>query len=180
MTKHHDTPLSPYAIQGLLSSLKEVQDTVRAYDTKAQIVGVGFIFSLGIISDFAERFTLNTIGPQLWVVLLSWFLLVGPIVLFGAVLYPSRTISPIIGEKINALKHVYYYRPSSADTMREYINDIHSSDWVSEIAYEIMKLSVLREVKRRRFLTALWATCLAYLALISFQLIRFVRDSNLY
>ncbi len=27
----------------LMASLKEVQDTVRAYDTKAQIVGVGYI-----------------------------------------------------------------------------------------------------------------------------------------
>jgi len=39
----------------LMASLKEVQDTVRAYDTKAQIVGVGYIFAIGIIIDLADQ-----------------------------------------------------------------------------------------------------------------------------
>ena len=32
----------------LRDSLAEAQATVRAYDTKAQIVGVGYIFALGV------------------------------------------------------------------------------------------------------------------------------------
>ncbi len=36
-------------LPSLMASLKEVQDTVRAYDMKAQIVGVGYVFAIGII-----------------------------------------------------------------------------------------------------------------------------------
>ncbi len=39
----------------LMASLKEVQDTVRAYDTKAKIVDVGYIFAIGIIIDLADQ-----------------------------------------------------------------------------------------------------------------------------
>ncbi len=36
-------------LPSLMASLKEVQDIVRAYDMKAQIVGGGYIFAIGII-----------------------------------------------------------------------------------------------------------------------------------
>ena len=35
-------------------ALAEAQQTVRAYDTKAQIVGVGYIFALGIVFKLGE------------------------------------------------------------------------------------------------------------------------------
>ena len=44
MNKSDGMEISSFAEQSVLSALKEVQDTVRAYDTKAQIVGVGYIF----------------------------------------------------------------------------------------------------------------------------------------
>ena len=36
-------------LPSLMASLKEVQDTVRAYDMKALIVGGDYIFAIGII-----------------------------------------------------------------------------------------------------------------------------------
>ena len=42
-------------LPSLMASLKEVQDTVRAYDMKAQIVGVGYIFAIGIIINLGTR-----------------------------------------------------------------------------------------------------------------------------
>ena len=33
----------------MLSALQEVHNSVRAYDTKAQVVSIAFIFSLGLI-----------------------------------------------------------------------------------------------------------------------------------
>ena len=44
-----------FAEDCMLAALKEVQDTVRAYDTKAQIVGVGFIFTIGVIVNIGSR-----------------------------------------------------------------------------------------------------------------------------
>jgi len=43
------------ALTFMLASLKEGQDTVRAYDTKAQIVGVGYISAIGIIENLGAR-----------------------------------------------------------------------------------------------------------------------------
>ena len=73
----------------LLASLKEAQDSVRSYDTKAQIVGIGYIFSLDLITGFGAR-----LGAPLeftvFYVVLTWFFVVVPIILFGLVLFPSR------------------------------------------------------------------------------------------
>ncbi len=51
----------------LRDSLAEAQSTVRAYDTKAQIVGVGYIFALGVVGSFEallpEASELNPLIP---------------------------------------------------------------------------------------------------------------------
>ena len=56
----------------LLASLQEVQNTIRSYDTKAQVVSIGFIFSLGLIT------TINSLAPEpprfnFILVCFSWF-----------------------------------------------------------------------------------------------------------
>jgi len=56
--------------------------------------------------------------------------------------------------------------------MSIYINEVRTCDWVSEIVYEIMKQSSLREIKRRRFLTALWGTAISYTVMIGGQILR--------
>lgn len=180
MNKDDGTELSSFAAQAVISALKEVQDTVRAYDTKAQIVGVGFIFTIGIISGFSDRFFPQgtiTIGTLL--IAVTWILAIGPIVLYGMVLYPTRNISPNIGEQVETLKHTYYFRPSNKNNMSDLVRDIKTCDWVSEIAYEIMKLSGLREIKRRRFLNALWASCISFILVISLQILRSVEAISL-
>ena len=172
MNKSDGMELSSFAAQSVLSALKEVQDTVRAYDTKAQIVGVGFIFSVGLISGFSIRIFPEGINPEPWLIVINWVLAIGPIILYGMVLYPSRTISPEIGKEVGFLKYTYYFRPSSSNPMSRYLEDIRTCDWVSEIAYEIMKLSGLRELKRHRFLYALWATGASYSAMIGSHILR--------
>lgn len=77
----------------LYASLNETQSTVRAYDTKAQIVGIGYIFALEIVFQFAAKIDLATsLTPA--EVILAWTFIVVPIILFGAVLYPTRKIVP--------------------------------------------------------------------------------------
>ncbi len=82
----------------LMASLKEVQDTVRAYDTKAQIVGVGYIFAIGIIINLGARIA-NMPEMGVVTITLAWLVFISPIVLFGAVLYPSRKVAPRLGEQ---------------------------------------------------------------------------------
>jgi len=38
----------------LMSALEEAQSSIRAFDTKAQIVGIGYIFTVGIITSIGS------------------------------------------------------------------------------------------------------------------------------
>ncbi|MCG8544851.1 MAG: hypothetical protein MJE12_11650 [Alphaproteobacteria bacterium] len=171
MEKTAPPEVSPFAAQCMLSALKEVQDTIRAYDTKAQIVGVGFIFSIGIITAFAGRFLPDEMVNPAQVVVF-WVVAIGPIVMFGAVLYPTRKVAPKLGDRVPSVNFLYYYRPDQPAALNDYIKDLHRADWVSEIGYEIVKLSGLREIKRRRFLWALSAAGASYVLVAASQIVR--------
>ena len=142
------------SITCLLSALKEAQDSVRSYDTKAQIVGVGFIFTIGILTKLGahlpggEQF--GTLG-----VIFFWVLTIGPIIMFGFVLYPSRNVASHLESYEEEIGHNYYFSGKRQRALDSYLNDIQNSDWTSEIAYEIITVSSLRELKRVRFVRAL-------------------------
>ena len=90
----------------LMSALNEAQASVRAFDTKAQIVGIGYIFAVGIISTIGS---MNPDKPDFSIltIVFAWLLVIIPIVLFGAVLYPSRKMAPVLGERSNQVKRLY-------------------------------------------------------------------------
>lgn len=48
-------PPTQHAYDLLRDGFNEAQATVRAYDTKAQIVGVGYIFALGIVGQVFDE-----------------------------------------------------------------------------------------------------------------------------
>ena len=52
-------------------------------------------------------------------IILAWLIVVLPVVLFGAVLYPSRRVSPKLGEKASDADRTFYVIP-------EYVQDVHS------------------------------------------------------
>ena len=79
-----------YANKMLLAALQEAQSVVRSYDTKAQIVGVGYILALNLILHFGDLLPTHApLGPLFFAVV--WGVVILPIVQFGHVLYPSRT-----------------------------------------------------------------------------------------
>ena len=62
---------------------------VRSYDTKAQIVGVGYILALNLILHFGDLLPTHArLGPLFFAAV--WGVVILPIVQFGHVLYPSR------------------------------------------------------------------------------------------
>ena len=77
------------ADQRLLSALQEAQSLVRAYDTKAQILGVGYILALNLVLHFDDLLPARgPIGPLFIAVV--WGIVLLPILQFGLVLYPTR------------------------------------------------------------------------------------------
>jgi hypothetical protein len=53
-----------------------------------------------------------------------------------------------------------------------YLATVDAGDPKKEIAYEILKTAGLREIKRRRFLRALWAAAMGFVVLFLGQVLR--------
>ena len=78
-----------YADSMLLSALEQTHAAARFYDTKAQIVGVGYILALNVVLHFGDLLPNHApFGPMFFVAV--WLIVIMPIVQFGQVLYPSR------------------------------------------------------------------------------------------
>ena len=155
----------------MMASLKECQDTVRSYDTKAQIVGVGYIFAIGIITDLGERIP-NLHDMTLFAVSMSWLFLVLPIILFGAVLYPTRKMAPGLGNDGKGLQRIYYVQSDKLNELPAYLKQLGSCDIRAEIAFEILKTAGLRDIKRQRLIRALWAALISFTVIFAGQMMR--------
>lgn len=156
---------NPQQIQLLRDGLAEAQMTVRAYDTKAQIVGVGYIFALGVvaqINEFLSPREFNSIG----FVLLSWLVVVFPVFHFGHVLYPTRKTAPkLYKSEHETLEKVLYVSSGDFSSVEKLGVAIAKSDAVKEYCFELIKTSKLRELKRTRFLRGLASSPIAFFIL---------------
>lgn len=163
---------SPQSLSVLRDSLGEAQTTVRAYDTKAQIVGIGYIFALGIVTQF-ERLFPKTSEISVGYILVAWGVVILPILLFGFVLYPSRKTAPKLEHEPTAkLEHILYVDTKKFGSVTELMEAAGRCDPLSEVAFELLKVSKLRELKRQRFLRALFAAGVCFVVLFTSQLLR--------
>lgn len=160
------------SLELLQSALAEAQATVRAYDTKAQIVGIGYIFALGIIGQFQNWFP-NTGEVDLARVIVAWGVVVLPIILFGFVLYPTRKKMNADVSRANSGR-VLYVVPNRIADPAQLIDAARGCEPEEEIAFELLKVSKLRELKRQRFLRALFAAAICFVILFGFQVLRVI------
>jgi len=165
-------PSTDQALSLLRDSLAEAQATVRSYDSKAQIVGIGYIFALGIVGALDDLVPDSTELDVVKIVV-GWIVVVLPIVLFGFVLYPSRKMVPRLADEPEIRpKHILYVDPKRLGNVEALKEAANSSDPSTEIAFELLKVSMLRELKRQRFLRALWAAGICFVVLFTSQLMR--------
>ncbi|MCB1582115.1 MAG: hypothetical protein R3E90_04050 [Marinicella sp.] len=154
--------------QFLYAALKEAQDNIRTYDTKAQIVGIGFIFTIGMVIKFNTWQSISTQWNQL-AVITTWVLIIVPAVYFGSVLYPTRRVAPHVLKNKEIVKGLFYM--NQAENVSEYVNNLASMDLEQELSYELLKVSYLRDLKRRRFLLALSVASFSLVFLFVLQLL---------
>jgi hypothetical protein len=153
-----------YANKMLLAALQEAQSVVRSYDTKAQIVGVGYILALK---------THAPLGPLFFAVV--WGVVILPIVQFGHVLYPSRTRAEkdlLTKTSRGSEQRIYYVDPESFSGVHELVHQALRSDWTSVLAAELLKISRIRIIKQTRFQRGLMMTVMSLLVLAGEQFIR--------
>ena len=153
----------------LRDALTEARVTVRAYDTKAQIVGIGYVFALGIVAGTSEWFPKPSEG-DIAPVLIFWGVVMAPLMLFGSVLYPTRKTAPKLeGKTAATLQRILYLDAQKHLTVEAVKEAANRCDQTNEFAYELLKVSKLRDLKRIRFIRALIAAAVSCLALFAAQ-----------
>ncbi len=155
----------------LRDSLTEAQTTVRAYDNKAQIVGVGYILALGVVGRFetllpnASEMTPLTVSVACVAIL--------PILLFGFVLHPSRKSAEKFADQSEATpENVLYVDPAKLGSVKALEEAAARCDPIKEVSFELLTVSQLRELKRRRFLRALFLAGVVFLFIFATHFIR--------
>ncbi|MEO0423600.1 MAG: hypothetical protein AAF184_14780 [Pseudomonadota bacterium] len=161
------------ALELLKLGLEEAQATVRAYDTKAQIVGVGYMFALGIVGGIGEHLPGADSEIGFLAVAVAWLVTIFPIISFGAVLYPTRKAA----EQFHAAEHtprdrVLFVDPDHTSSASALATAARQADPMEELAYELMTVSRLRDLKRKRFLRGLLLVGVSFVVLFGVQLLR--------
>ena len=163
-----------YADKMLLAALQEAQAVVRSYDTKAQIVGVGYILALNLILHFGDLLPTHALfGPLFFAVV--WGVVILPIVQFGQVLYPSRTRAEkqvLKKTSCSSEQRIYYIDPNSFSGVGDLVEQALRSDWTSVLGAELLKISRLRIIKQARFRRGLVMTAVSFVALAGEQFMR--------
>jgi len=155
----------------LLAILAEAQDTIRNYDTKAEISGVGFILAVGIVKQAGDSIMVP-IEYAMFYVLAGWLVIVIPIIMFALVLYPARFDKTTTSVQPDDVLNVMYFDRRVFPNVDAYIDATNKSDWAKEIVFEIMKVSGIRDLKRQRFLRALYWSAGSFTFLFLSQMLR--------
>ena len=103
-------------------------------------------------------------------VILSWLLVMIPIIMFGAVLYPSRKTAPKLHEQSKKIKKLYNVPTDYHHDIDGYLDNLKDCDIKTELSYELMKTIALRDLKRIRFIRALYAAALSFALIFLAQL----------
>jgi hypothetical protein len=164
-----------YVDKMLLAALREAQSVARAYDNKAQIVGMGYILALNLVLRFGDLLPTHApIGPMFYAVV--WGIVIMPILQFGQVLYPSRTrVEKELKYKTAGgpdVPGVYYVDPDCFPDFRGLVHQALRSDWTSVLAGELLKTSRTRTIKQARFGRGLMMTVVSFIVLGGEQLFR--------
>ena len=155
----------------LYAALKEAQDNIRTYDTKAQIVGIGFIFTIGMVIKFNTWSDAATDWHHI-AIISTWVLIIAPAACFGSVLYPTRLVAPHVLKNKEIVKGLFYM--NEVENVSDYVNQLSTMDIKQELSYELLKVSYLRDLKRKRFLLAMSAASMSLLFLFTLQLVPFL------
>ncbi len=157
----------------LYTALKESQDNIRTYDTKAQIVGIGFIFTIGMVIKFNTWTAASEQAIHL-ATIATWVLIIMPAVFFGSVLYPTRRVAPDVLKNNDLVKGLFYLYESQS--VSAYTEQLDVMNLEQELSYELLKVSYLRDLKRRRFLQAMMMASLSLALMFVVQLLPLVHS----
>ncbi|MGC9562010.1 hypothetical protein [Brachymonas sp. M4Q-1] len=157
------------SIEYLKIIIGDTQETIRAYDTKAEVLGIILTLSTAI-TNFGAIASINQ--PVSCWLKCSWIFALLATLACALVLLPRK--NPFKGMMLNGYipSGVFYLEKilQTPKSHTELKKKIAETQWEDELLYEAMKLSIIRESKCRWVDVALYLTT----ATISFILIHIV------
>lgn len=135
------------SIECLMHAISDTQDTIRYYDIKSEIIGALLSAFVAIINVTMMNVSFLPVKCFLFLSLLFDFL---AILSIGLVLYPRA----VILKKINCGSYIAkntYLMVNHVKTIPEQVDLVKETDWISELTFELSKLSLIRDRKRYFF-----------------------------
>ncbi len=163
------------ACELLKIALVEAQQSIRSYDTKAQICAIGYLFSLNVVLGINTTL-FPAAEPDIWVVIVGWGVLILPMLFFGYVLYPTRrSILLDKSEETEISQKILYIRRERHSSVKQIAEAALRSNTFKELVFELYQSSDLRDRKRIRFVRALGSSFLALLIMFLIHLAEVLR-----
>ena len=155
-------PVEDLQLRVLGDTVRATEDTLRAYDLKAEIAMICFVLSIEAINVFISLGKLRDNRPVLCGFLFLLFI--------AAMVGYMTVLLPIYKRKAaNAASYlpinIFFVTKTKQLSVDQYLRALDASDVRSEMAQQVIMLSEIRDSKNRRFLFALFIT-LAFYALV--------------
>lgn len=145
-------------ISCLQHAIEDAQATIRAYDSKAEVLGILLTLAIGITNliflEQPDRCSKLLLGASVFVGLMAAGLL-------GVVLNPKKDLFSKISFGGYAPKGTYFVANIGSgpqNTVSALSEEALDTNWTCELMFESMKLSLIREHKHRWFIRALWCS----------------------
>lgn len=145
------------AIDCLKHSIEDTQETIRGYDTKAEILAI-ILTMAGGITNFTN---FPVVTSNNWILFASWILTIVSLGLLGMVLYPKKNQFKSLELGLYVPSEVYFIHDLSSspqNTVSNLAGKALGTNWVEELMYESMKLSLIRDKKHFWFIWSIRAT----------------------
>jgi len=154
--------------QILRDTLLRNEEIIRAFDIKTEIAMLCFILSVEAAHSLSALDVLGTTRPFLSGLLFILFIaaLVGYLLVLLPIQNPKLREQKSGGIGSDAARAVYFISDPQNISADELVRSLACSDQAYILAYEILKLSAIRNAKRRRFLGALSITVAFYAVLL--------------
>ncbi|MFO1038952.1 MAG: hypothetical protein U1E45_19090 [Geminicoccaceae bacterium] len=150
----------------LEKQLDQLHLATRAFDTKAQIASVGYLLTLGVMRLGFEWRPGGWSWPGPLAAATALLVVALPVALFTFVLVPQRRYRlaalPTHREAPRTLTGSWFEGRTAAEIAAE----AASVDWTRELAFEIEKVCLVRDTKRRRFMLALAACAVTIVTML--------------
>lgn len=157
------------SLECLQNTLDETQETIRAYDTKAEVLAIILTLVVGVVN-----FTLVSEGckAHCWIKVASIVsIFVGIATLFaaGMVLYPRKNFLKDIETGAEKPKGTYFVSlgvDSPFRNLDDFLRQVEETDWKREVAYEVLKTSHIRDNKHFWFHIAIRGAAITLLGIL--------------